>query len=65
MKLEYDELYKALEESVKLQSHYANLLNFHDGGSRMEFVSVLDWIVRLRFLKIKENANKPNNKTKM
>jgi hypothetical protein len=38
---------KALEESVKLQSHYARILNGWDGGKRIEFVSADDWIERL------------------
>lgn len=40
----------ALEESVKLQSHYASLLNAHDGGMRVVFRSVDDWLARLREL---------------
>lgn len=35
----------ALEESVKLQSHYAELLNMHDGGERRGFRSAKAWIV--------------------
>lgn len=38
----------ALEESVKLQSHYAELLNMYDGGKRMKFDHVTDWINRLK-----------------
>lgn len=41
-------LVKALEESVKLQSHYAVLLNMYDGGERHEFASAAEWIDRLR-----------------
>jgi hypothetical protein len=37
----------ALEESVKLQSHYAQLLNVWDGGERMQFPDASAWIVRL------------------
>jgi hypothetical protein len=37
----------ALEESVKLQAHYAKLLNMHDGGERMVFPTVEAWIARL------------------
>lgn len=40
------ELYHALEESVKLQSHYATLLNQYDGGERMTF-TVDSWLQRL------------------
>lgn len=38
----------ALDESVKLQSHYAKLLNEYDGGKRMVFTSVDEWIERLK-----------------
>lgn len=34
----------ALEESVKLQSHYAALLNMHDGGERLQFTTAEEWI---------------------
>lgn len=37
----------ALDQSVKLQSHYAGLLNQYDGGSRLQFDSAKDWIERL------------------
>lgn len=37
----------ALEKSVKLQSHYAGLLNQYDGGERMVFESADDWVKRL------------------
>ena len=39
---------KALEESVKLQTHYAELLNMHDGGERIGFETADAWIDRLR-----------------
>lgn len=42
------DLRTALEESVKLQSHYAHLLNMHDGGQRVGFTNADDWIARLR-----------------
>jgi hypothetical protein len=41
-------LESALWESLKLQSHYAKLLNQYDGGSRMTFNSVHKWITRLQ-----------------
>lgn len=44
------EIWKALEESLKLQSHYATLLNTCDGGKRTTFASVDAWIQRLREL---------------
>lgn len=37
---------RALRESVKLQSHYAKLLNMHDGGLRKEF-TMTEWLDRL------------------
>lgn len=42
------ELSVALEESVKLQSHYAKLLNMHDGGKRIGFDNAKAWVDRLR-----------------
>ena len=52
----YDELWYALEESVKLQSHYANLLNIYDNGQRIQFENANEWLMRLRknFEKAKE-----------
>lgn len=46
-----EEIWEALEESVRLQSHYATLLNMHDGGQRLTFQSPHDWIERLRQVK--------------
>jgi hypothetical protein len=40
----------ALGESVKLQSHYAGLLNYYDGGKRMQFADVDAWMARLNEL---------------
>jgi len=37
----------ALDESVKLQSHYASILNQYDGGQRLLFASVEQWLDRL------------------
>lgn len=45
------ELTQALQESVKYQSHYAELLNAYDGGHRMLFESAKAWMKRLRDLK--------------
>lgn len=42
------ELEAALRESVKLQSHYAKLLNQYDGGERLSFASIEEWIARLK-----------------
>lgn len=44
----YDEVWAALEESVKLQSHYAGILNDYDGGMRMSFKDAKEWLERLR-----------------
>lgn len=53
----YVELEAALEESVKLQSHYAGLLNQYDGGLRLGFATVEQWLERLRKCrKTKENT---------
>lgn len=41
------DLWAALEESVKLQSHYAGLLNMHDGGDRKQFTDAQEWMDRL------------------
>ena len=43
-------LRRALDESVKLQSHYASLLNMHDGGSRLTFDASEAWLRRLEEL---------------
>lgn len=37
----------ALRESVRLQSHYATLLNVWDGGTRQEFHTPEAWLARL------------------
>ena len=44
-------LEKALTQSVELQSHYAELLNMHDGGQRLAFGNVEAWLDRLAALK--------------
>lgn len=44
------ELRAALEESLNLQSHYALLLNAHDGGERRTF-TVKSWLARLKELR--------------
>ena len=38
----------ALQESLKLQSHYAELLNMYDGGKRIGFKTIDEWIDRLK-----------------
>jgi len=47
----------ALEESVKLQSHYAGLLNAYDGGKRMQFKDAREWMRRLA--EIKKGGRQP------
>ena len=47
-------LREALDESVKLQRHYALSLNDYDGGRRIAFESRKAWMDRLRALKDKE-----------
>lgn len=42
------ELIEALAEAIKLMSHYATLLNGHDGGKRAAFPGISDWLRRLR-----------------
>lgn len=43
-----DEMRSALEQSVRLQSHYARLLNDYDGGERMQFRNAGEWLRRLK-----------------
>ena len=45
------QLEAALKQSVELQSHYAELLNMHDGGQRLTFANVKAWLDRLAALK--------------
>jgi hypothetical protein len=40
----------ALEHSLKLQENYATLLNMYDGGERIIFNSVDEWVDRLKEL---------------
>jgi len=50
---EVEELKEALVESVKLQSHYAQLLNMYDGGQRIVFKNAREWLERLSEMKKK------------
>ncbi len=52
-------LRRALDESVKLQAHYAELLNMHDGGQRMIFRTTQEWLDRLAAL---DRARQPEGK---
>ena len=62
------QLREALEESVKLQSHYAGLLNMHDGGQRIQFANADAWLKRLQALNTKTeggpDAAKPARRKK-
>jgi len=42
-----EKLEKAIDESLKLQSHYAKLLNMYDGGERKGFKTRKEWMDRL------------------
>lgn len=52
LRIEISRYQIALQKSIKLQSHYAKLLNMYDGGLRMQFKDEHEWIARL--IKIKE-----------
>lgn len=66
MSFGYDEVWEALEQSVKFQSHYAELLNMYDGGKRISFPSAKSWIQRLRTLdNEKERLKKEVKKVKL
>ena len=51
---EIERLREALEHSVRVQSHYAWLLNMCDGGQRMRFDDADTWLNRLKELKEKK-----------
>lgn len=53
---EIKRLREALAESVKLQSHYASILNGYDGGRRMQFGSAEEWLDRLSAVRSKEGG---------
>ena len=44
---EIDRLRRGLEESVKIQAHYAHLLNGYDDGKRIAFLDGDAWLKRL------------------
>ncbi len=46
--IEHTRLRYALEQSLKLQAHYATLLNQYDGGKRLAFTEVDAWLRRLK-----------------
>lgn len=45
-----EELLACLRSSLGHQCHYAGILNQYDGGKRLQFATVRDWIDRLRTL---------------
>lgn len=44
----FEDIHTALAESLKLQAHYGELLNMHDGGKRLLFPTIDLWLARLR-----------------
>lgn len=50
------QLQHALKESVWLQSHYAELLNQHDGGRRLTFNSADDWLARIAVVEAQNSS---------
>lgn len=46
----------ALEQSVRLQSHYATLLNQYDGGKRVPFPNAKAWLERIAVCQDPNNA---------
>jgi hypothetical protein len=61
---EIAELRLALDDSVKLQSHYAVLLNNYDGGKRLTFAGANAWLARLRELATEARARMRGGKGK-
>ncbi len=60
------DLRTALDESVKLQAHYAKLLNQWDGGHRLIFPSTGSWIARLRaYGALPTNAERSDRREKI
>lgn len=47
------DIYNALKEALRLMSHYAKLLNMHDGGKRKVPITADKWIERINELKAK------------
>jgi hypothetical protein len=48
---EIEKISEALGESLNIQAHYAALLNQYDGGKRLVFRNVDEWMSRLAALK--------------
>jgi hypothetical protein len=55
------DLRRALDESLKLQAHYAKLLNMWDGGDRLIFESAEEWIERTKILKYPGVFERPHD----
>ena len=51
-----EELWEALDQALKIQCFYANLLNTYDGGTRFRIQSVENWVDRLRTIREKERT---------
>lgn len=49
---------EALRQSVSVQSHYAGLLNMHDGGKRIVFDNAEQWVNRLRAIHVANELRK-------
>ena len=60
LRAENARLKEALEKSIKLQSHYAKLLNAYDGGKRIVF-SYQEWLDRLSHLEAVANADRDDH----
>ncbi len=58
---EIDEVLKALDDSVKLQSHYARLLNIYDDGRRLTFKDAAEWLERLRYCREINGESQPGD----
>lgn len=61
------ELYTALQESLKLQKRYTELLNMYDGGERRSevFASPEIWIARLREVSARGSSRLPERGTEV
>jgi len=47
LKLKLERMKYLLKRSLKLQSHYAELLNINDGGTRLQFPTIESWELQL------------------
>jgi len=51
LKLKLQRMKYLLNQSLKLQSHYAELLNINDGGTRLQFPTIESWKLRVMLTK--------------